>query len=282
MNYVDVLTAVKMVLVIAAASAIASKCIRLAIHLLEAASCSTVNYQNKRIAVGAGIAFIPIMLVLVCFASLLFHKESSNYIYYIAVICAMGFAGLLDDLIGNKKIKGLKNHIMSTFRGQLTTGFIKAFVGGCVAFTVSVALYRNFFDFTVNFAIVALFTNALNLLDLRPGRCVKFFLIAGVVVFFAGVGNLVQMLPLAMMLTVAAAYLRYDLRELCMLGDTGSNILGVTLGFYSILSLGSISKVMLLIFLLCLNLAAEKVSLTSLIEKNRLLNYLDSLGRSHL
>jgi len=64
-----------------------------------------------------------------------------------------------------------------------------------------------------------------------------------------------------------------------MLGDTGANILGISLGYYSTLFLSFSGKLMLLVLLILLNIAAERLSISALINNSRILSYLDSLGR---
>jgi len=64
-----------------------------------------------------------------------------------------------------------------------------------------------------------------------------------------------------------------------MMGDTGSNVLGLTLGFIAIFTLSTPVKVGLLIFLLGFHVFTEKYSLTKIIEKNKVLTYIDMMGR---
>ena len=85
---------------------------------------------------------------------------------------------------------------------------------------------------------------------------------------------------LLILLTAAGIYLGRDLGELYMLGDTGSNILGITLGYFCTLSFGLAGRLTIVGILLLLNLAAEKISISKVISRSRLLNYLDHLGRS--
>ncbi len=128
---------------------------------------------------------------------------------------------------------------------------------------------------------MALFTNTLNLLDLRPGRCAKAFLLLGILIFISNIISIISIFPLGITLTIVIVYISYDLKELCILGDTGSNILGITLGFYSALCYYASIKLIIIFALLIINIAAEKISITAIISKNRLLNYLDNLGRSN-
>ena len=69
--------------------------------------------------------------------------------------------------------------------------------------------------------LVALSANALNQLDTRPGRALKAYLLAAAVVRRAASAWPSCLLP-------------YDLREMGMLGDAGSNALGALLGLSSV------------------------------------------------
>jgi hypothetical protein len=93
------------------------------------------------------------------------------------------------------------------------------------------------------------------------------------------IGRLTEILPVIILDIAALLYIGYDLGEICMLGDTGANILGITLGYYSALFVGFNGKLTVLALLVFLNLIAERVSITSLINRNKVLSYLDSLGR---
>ena len=64
-----------------------------------------------------------------------------------------------------------------------------------------------------------------------------------------------------------------------MMGDTGSNVLGISIGI--LIALGYTTKVRVswLVFLVLIHLLTEKFSLTKIIEKNKVLNFIDKLGR---
>ncbi|MFW6279334.1 MAG: hypothetical protein ACOC2G_04000, partial [Bacillota bacterium] len=78
---------------------------------------------------------------------------------------------------------------------------------------------------------------------------------------------------------VIVPYLYFEFREKIMLGDSGANLLGVILGysftFWS--SLGG--RFFLTLLLLFLNILSEKFSFSQYIAQNRVLNWLDELGR---
>ena len=68
--------------------------------------------------------------------------------------------------------------------------------------------------------LVGLAANALNQLDTKPGRALKAYALAAV--------------PLGAPLLPAVMLAPYDLREMAMLGDSGSNALGALLGLSSV------------------------------------------------
>src|SRR5262249_25202167 len=115
--------------------------------------------------------------------------------------------GLLDDLFGGPE-RGFAGHL----RARRTTGVLKLvgipLVGLLATRKVSGAL------------LVRLAANALNQRDPRPGRALKASALAAV--------------PLRAPLLPAVLIAPYDLREMAMLGDSGSNALGALLGLSSV------------------------------------------------
>ncbi len=161
----------------------------------------------------------------------------------------------------------------------MTTGFLKALTGFLMSCIVSLGMTNSYIEFIVNVLIISLFANTLNLFDLRPGRAVKVFLAVSFILLAASIGRLVEALPIIILNVAAWLYIRYDLKEVCMLGDTGANILGITLGYYSTLMLDFNFKLLVLAILVILNAISEKLSITEIIDRSRLLSYLDNMGR---
>jgi hypothetical protein len=122
-------------------------------------------------------------------------------------VAAIAAFGLADDLWSGPE-RGFRAHL----RSRRTTGVLKLVgipaVGLLATRRVSGAL------------LVGLAANALNQLDTRPGRALKAYL-AAALALDAPVGIAVLLLP-------------YDLREMAMLGDGGSNALGGLLGLRSV------------------------------------------------
>jgi Glycosyl transferase family 2 len=167
-------------------------------------------------------------------------------------VAAVAAIGLADDLWSGPE-RGFAAHLRS---GQ-TTGVLKLvgipLVGLLATRKLSGAL------------LVGLAANALNQLDTRPGRALKSYLAASILVD-APRGPAVLLLS-------------YDLREMAMLGDAGSNALGAMLGLNSVGRLTGKGRWIAIGALAGLTLFGERTSLGRLIERTPLLRELDALGR---
>lgn len=250
------------------------------------------NYKNEMIPVGMGIVFLPMIIInsiILGFVTLnnIWFVSSSNYnlnivwllclALYIFSMMAMFFAGALDDLIGNRNVSGLKGHFKSLFKGELTTGGFKALFGGFVGLVVSVCISSSIVDIIVNTLIIALSTNLMNLFDLRPGRAIKAYLLIMIPIYITLTGY-TKVFPLLILPNVLA-YFNIDLKARGMMGDTGSNVLGISIGVLMALGYGIKVRLAWLVFLILMHLITEKFSLTKIIEKNRVLKFIDNLGR---
>ena len=250
------------------------------------------NYKNEMIPVGMGIVFLPMIIInsiILGFVTLnnIWFVSSSNYnlnivwllclALYIFSMMAMFFAGALDDLIGNRNVSGLKGHFKSLFKGELTTGGFKALFGGFVGLVVSVCISSSIVDIIVNTLIIALSTNLMNLFDLRPGRAIKAYLVIMIPIYITLTGY-TKVFPLLILPNVLA-YFNTDLKARGMMGDTGSNVLGISIGVLMALGYGIKVRLAWLVFLILMQLITEKFSLTKIIEKNRVLKFKDNLGR---
>jgi Glycosyl transferase family 2 len=167
-------------------------------------------------------------------------------------VAAVAAIGLADDLWSGPE-RGFAAHL----RSGRTTGVLKLvgipLVGLLATRKVSGAL------------LVALAANALNQLDTRPGRALKAYLAASV--------------PLRAPKTTAVLLLSYDLREMAMLGDAGSNALGAMLGLSSVGRLTGRGRWIAIGALAGLTLIGERTSLGRAIERTPVLRDLDGLGR---
>ena len=167
-------------------------------------------------------------------------------------VAAVAALGLSDDLWSGPE-RGWRAHLA---RGR-TTGVLKLVgipaIGLLATRRLSGAL------------LVGLAANALNQLDTKPGRALKAYVAAALVVD-APLGTAVLLAP-------------YDLREMAMLGDAGANTLGALLGLSSVRRLTGRSRWLAIGALAGLNLLGEQRSLGDLIERTPGLREIDRWGR---
>lgn len=235
------------------------------------------NYKGDLIPCSMGIIFIFNMLLVSIF---LFGFESkSDYLeilIFMLGILTMGFIGLMDDFLGRNDVKGFRGHVKMLISMKLTTGGLKAVFGGVTSILISLIVSTNLVDFLLNILIISLFTNFINLLDLRPGRALKGFLTISIPILFL-MNNIYKTILLSFV-GAGIAYLPHDIKGHSMLGDVGANSLGIILGI--IFTTFSISiKAVLAIFLIVVNLYSEKYSISKLIRTNKILSFLDEIGR---
>ena len=167
-------------------------------------------------------------------------------------VAAIAAIGLADDLWSGAE-RGFRAHL----RAGGTTGVLKLvgipLVGLLATRKLSGAL------------LVGLAANALNQLDTKPGRALKAYLAAALVVDAP--------------LRAAVLLAPYDLREMAMLGDAGSNALGALLGLSSVERFTERGRWAAIGALAGLTLLGERRSLGALIERTPGLREFDALGR---
>ena len=190
----------------------------------------------------------------------------------------VAFLGLADDALSGPE-RGWRGHGAAVLRGGFSTGALKA-VGalGLALFVLAQAGGRGDGEFLLATAVLVLATNLFNLLDLRPGRSVKAFVLLG-----AGLtAGAWDARPLAALGLFAAPVLVagvYDVREQAMLGDTGSNLVGALAGLWLVLTLSTLGLAIATGVLVIVTAYGELRSLSALIERTPPLRFLDSIGR---
>ena len=168
-------------------------------------------------------------------------------------VAAVAAIGLADDLFAGPE-RGFAGHL----RAGRTTGVLKL-VGIPLAGLLATRRLSGAL-------LVGLAANALNQLDTKPGRALKAYALAA--------------LPVRAPLLPAVILAPYDLREMAMLGDSGSNALGALLGLKSVDLLTARSRWLAIGALAGLNFLGELRSLGVLIERAPILRELDRLGRT--
>ena len=225
------------------------------------------------------IALIPLTLLARLASAHVFHPELPAIAMYALGVLALG---LLDDtLAGNeprRRSRGWRGHGSAALRGELTTGALKA--AGSLGLALLATSYLGLSNgrWLLATGVLVLATNAFNLLDLRPGRATKAFVLlgAGLTIGSADVRPLWALGLFAAPALVAGVY---DLRERVMLGDTGASLLGALAGLWLVLTLSGTGQLIALALLAAITLYGELRSISALIERTPGLRQLDSWGR---
>ncbi len=256
------------------------------------------NYRERLLAFPFGvlivaaalIALIPLVLLQRLAGAKVFHPEVLPIALYVLGVATLG---LIDDTLGEARPgprsggldvprrplrRGWRGHGRATLHGELSTGALKA------AGSLGLALFAMSFEglsksrWLLAVGVLVLATNVFNLLDLRPGRAIKAFVLLG-----AGLtlGSLDARPLWSLGLFAAPALVAglYDLRERAMLGDTGANLLGALAGLWLVLTLSGTGQLIALALLVAITLYGELRSISGFVERTPGLRALDSFGR---
>jgi UDP-GlcNAc:undecaprenyl-phosphate GlcNAc-1-phosphate transferase len=256
------------------------------------------NYRERLLAFPFGvlivaaalIALIPLVLLQRLAGAKIFHPEVLPIALY-----ALGVAtlGLIDDTLGEARPgspggaldeparplhRGWRGHGRAALHGELSTGTLKA------AGSLGLALFAMSFEglskprWLLAVGVLVLATNVFNLLDLRPGRAIKAFVLLGAGLTLGSL-DLRPLWSLGLFAAPALVAGLYDLRERAMLGDTGANLLGALAGLWLVLTLSGTGQLIALALLVAVTLYGELRSISGFIERTPGLRALDSLGR---
>ncbi|MBM3672871.1 MAG: hypothetical protein FJW86_11930 [Actinobacteria bacterium] len=255
-------------------------------RMLAAPALQKENYRKHRLSTAGGVLIILALLVIeagrAAFGSVGVGDTVDLTIERTEVLFAVfafGLLGFIDDLLGDDSRTGFRGHIGALRHGEITTGFLKLFGGAGVAVVlVATPGFATGRRIIVDAVLIALAANLANLLDRAPGRTIKASLIAYVpLAILLGTGDVG--LAIAPVMGGAFALLYDDLRENLMLGDTGANVVGATLGLGVVLGRGDVSRITALSVLVVANLAAEVWSFSTIIDRVPPLRWLDRLGQ---
>lgn len=251
--------------------------------VLNSPALQRQNFAGLVIPTAAGFLFVPVYLLAYSLARLLGEGRSLPVFGYreslLVIVIGMCFLGLLDDLAGYGEARGFKGHLSELFKGRLTTGMLKALGGFLVAVASAFPFSSRIWDLLLNAALISLCANLFNLLDRRPGRAIKAFIPAFLVVVGVTWDLRDAFLPYALSVAaVALVLMPGDLRQRYMIGDAGSNVLGATVGMGLAVGLPAWWRLGFLVFAAFLNAMSEKYSFSRIIAGNRVLRWIDRLG----
>ncbi len=240
------------------------------------------NWRGEQLPFPGGVAIVAAAVIaLVPLAALdqLTDGEVFRFEFGLVALYPIGVAllGLIDDLLAGRP-RGWRGHGAAVLRGGFSTGALKAIGALGLALYVLSRFGYDDGEYLLAVALLVLTTNLFNLLDLRPGRSAKGFVLLGAALTLATW----DARPLWVLGLFAAPVLiagLYDLRERAMLGDTGANLIGGVAGLWLVLSLDTAGQAVALAVVLVVTVYGEFRSLSALIERTPLLRDLDSIGR---
>jgi hypothetical protein len=185
-------------------------------------------------------------------------------------------AGLLDDLAAGGP-RGLRGHLRALAGGHVSTGVVKLFTiaGVAVVVAASAEAPRSGAARLAGAILIAGATNLWNGLDVRPGRALKFSYLALPAMLTCSW----PAVPFAPGVALGAVLiLPWDAGERAMLGDAGANLLGLTIGIAMFDALTGVQIGVAAGAVVLLNLIAETVTLSRVIEAVPPLRWFDRLG----
>ncbi|MDI3540766.1 MAG: UDP-GlcNAc:undecaprenyl-phosphate/decaprenyl-phosphate GlcNAc-phosphate transferase [Thermosediminibacterales bacterium] len=239
------------------------------------------NYNGHYIISSGGIIFFFNLSFIIALQLIYMKTHLTKEIAILSLygLATITFIGFIDDIWGKNDSKGLSGHISNFVGGNLTTGFLKAVFGFLISAVISFYISNSKVDYLTNILLISLMMNFFNLMDLRPGRACKvflFFSIFFVFIFYSTEYSFLIFTTLGILL----AYIPMDLSEKVMLGDAGSNLLGFIAGLSLALAVETFKKIPIIFALVLIHILAERLSISTLIEKNAFLRFLDLLGRN--
>ena len=252
------------------------------LRALSGSGLERENYRGRRLPVPAGViiaaaaalALVPLVAVDELAGARVLRDELRPVALY---VFGVAFLGLFDDVLAGEP-RGWRGHGAAVLRGGISSGALKAAGSLGLALFALWGLGLSASHYLLAVAVLVLATNLFNLLDLRPGRSFKLFVLLGAALT-VGAWDARPAAALGLFVGPALVVGLFDLRERAMLGDTGSNMLGALAGLWIVLSLDPLGQLIAVIVMVAVTVYGEFRSITGLVDRTPLLRRLDSLGR---
>jgi UDP-GlcNAc:undecaprenyl-phosphate/decaprenyl-phosphate GlcNAc-1-phosphate transferase len=239
------------------------------------------NRSGKRVPATLGWALVGGAVIGLLVVRLLWSPApavaSRTLLYAGVALVAVLAAGLVDDLRGHHT-RGFSGHLGSLVRGRVTTGILKLVVGVVVGVWLALWVGGGGARVAAAAVLIVVSINLWNALDVVPGRALKWAIPVLAAVMAAGLDHPTGVLA-GTGLGASAALLPLDLRERGMLGDAGSNPLGLLAGLGLALLLPTWGVVAAAAVVLVLQVVAETVTISWLIDSVAPVRWFDRLGR---
>jgi UDP-GlcNAc:undecaprenyl-phosphate GlcNAc-1-phosphate transferase len=242
-----------------------------------------LNYRGQRLPVVLGLAITAGLTVAIVVVALVdagqyrvFPSTRAGLEILASILLVFG-GGMVDD-VQPSRVHGLVRHFRELFRGRVTSGIVKLALAVVGAAVFGVATKQHGLRLALCIPLVAGSANLWNLLDVAPGRAIKWFLPAGAVAL--ALRPTYGFAPFeSAALGGALVALLFDLAEAAMLGDSGAYVLGFVAGAGVFLRLSTVGAAIALVVVVALHVVAETVTLSRIIRGTPPLRWLDDLGR---
>jgi hypothetical protein len=249
-------------------------------HLLR--SPVKPNYRGVRLPLSLGpaltLGLVAVDLALV--PVVLYHVATTgqgvpqkNWVL-VGGCLAVFAAGAYDDR-QPVRTRGVVAQIAALRTGTVTPGVVKLLVLVAASAAWTLITGSSPVRVALGIPVIAGVANGWNLLDVAPGRALKFGLLAAAPLFAFRPTRFS-----ARIVAAAAVALPPDLRERAMLGDAGANVLGFAMGAALFDRLGNRGLGAALLVVVLLHVVSETVTLSRVIEAVPPLRWLDRLGRA--
>jgi hypothetical protein len=235
------------------------------------------NHVGRNIPTSAGLTLLPIILIMLVGVFVGAPGGGEGARLYLAYSLLAGLVGFADDGWGGAGERGFSGHLGALLRGRVTTGVLKVMVLGGGALAFGVLQFGAGWRALMAAFLLAGCANLANLLDVRPGRALKFVGSAvALLLFVAPYGAAVAV---AGVVGGAVALFYFDLRGRIMLGDAGAAIWGAVLGYLAVASGPGLVWWVAGVAILGLTAVAEFSSISRVIEEVGVLRRFDLWGR---
>jgi hypothetical protein len=238
---------------------------------------TALNHRGKRLAVALGLGLTATIelaaLGMVAGDAIAGRTVRASDLWLAGGIAAVFVAGFADDLRPTR-VRGLRTHVAELARGHLTTGIWKLLAAVAAAVAWAASTHTTAPRFLLGVPVIAGMANVLNLLDVAPGRALKYGIVTAIALAVTRYSSL-----LVIVIGGCIGVIWLDLRERGMLGDAGANVLGFVLGVALFDRLDLLGLAIALALILVVHALAETVTLSRIIDAVAPLRGFDRLGR---
>ncbi|MFV8827983.1 hypothetical protein [Alkalihalobacterium sp. APHAB7] len=239
---------------------------------------TSTNFLKRSIPYSIGFFVLYSYLTFAIFSPWEIYVFSGVSMIY---LCGLWLIGLVDDVMGDKRTKGLKGHIRKFIQeGTFSTALLKLTGTFMLAYIWISLMVPATVEQWIRYSLILILTpHVMNLFDTRPLRVWKVSLLH-VAIFLPYV---VVNVPFAYYLFLLSFFFLFyvlDGHAVAMLGDNGATLIGGILAIVTVLYAPILQQYIVIILLILLTVIAERISFSKWIEKHPIMKRVDQWGLS--